>query len=132
MPGSQAMYARVAARLREEVRDGMWPLGAQLPGEIDLAARYGVARATVVRALEVLRGEGVVVTRAGAGTRVAAIPAVITVRLAHGDWAMARLPEDDEAERLGLSPGVPVLVIRRAGAGPPELHDASVTRVACH
>ncbi len=45
---------------------------------------------------------------------------------------MARLPEPEEAARLGIiSPGVPVLVVTRAGRlGEPELYDAALTRVS--
>lgn len=129
MPGQQAMYMRVASRIREGVTAGTWRLGDLLPGEIELAARYGVARATVARALGILRDEGVITTEMGVGSRVASIPLVTTVRITAADWAIARLPEDEERERLRMSPGVPVLVITRPGAEP-EVYDASVTRLS--
>lgn len=81
--------------------------------------KYGVARQTVQNAFDVLRGEGLVVTRPGAGTFVRDRPAV--VRLArsatHGDppsdlavttWTE---PADEySADALGLTPGDEVVV----------------------
>jgi len=129
MPGQQAMYMRVASRIREEVTAGAYRLGDLLPGEIELAARYGVARATLTRALGILRDEGVITTEMGIGSRVASVPLVATVLIGPGDWAAARMPEDEERQRLRMSPGVPVLVITRPGAEP-EVYDASVTRLS--
>lgn len=132
MPGKQqGMYVVVAAKIRAEISAGAWHLGQTLPGEVQLAARYGVARATLVRALDVLREEGLVVTETGVGSHVSAVPVIVTVRVGPGDWAVARLPEPEEAARLGISPGVPVLVITRAGRlGEPEVFDGAVTRVS--
>lgn len=126
------MYARVAARIRQDIAAGVWPIGSTLPGEVQLAARYEVARVTLVRALRVLRDEGLLVTERGVGSRVAAVPVIRTVRVGPDDQVLARLPDDDERERLRMPPGVPVLVVTR-GARPgddPELHDGSVTRIS--
>jgi DNA-binding transcriptional MocR family regulator len=131
MPGQQAMYARVAARIRVEIADGTWHLGQTLPGEVQLAERYGVARGTLVRALEVLRDEGLIVTEMGVGSHVSAVPVVATVRVGPDDQAVARLPEPEERDRLRMPPGVPVLVVTRAERpGEPELYDGAVTRIS--
>lgn len=58
--------ARIAAR--------EWAPGALIPGEEALAAAYGVARATVNRALGELARAGVIERKRRAGTRVAALP----------------------------------------------------------
>ena len=133
MPGQpgdkSAQFARVAARVREEIVRGVWPLGERLPGEIALAARYGVSRGTVVRALELLRDESIIVTVHGQGSRVAVVPVVQIIRVGPGDRVFARLPEDHERETLGIAPGVPLLVVTRAGSDAPELYDAAVTIV---
>jgi GntR family transcriptional regulator/MocR family aminotransferase len=133
MPGrpgdKRAQFARVAARIREEVRDGWWRLGQRLPPEAELAARYGVSRGTVVRALDVLRAEGLVVTVHGQGSEIASVPEVAVVRLGPADSAVARMPEDHERDALGMPPGVPLIVVRRPGAGGPELYDGAVTVV---
>ncbi len=62
----EALHARIRAR--------EWPQGALIPGEEQLARDYGVARATVNRALQALAEAGVVERRKRAGTRVAALP----------------------------------------------------------
>jgi GntR family histidine utilization transcriptional repressor len=61
-----AIFARITA--------GDWPPGAFIPGEADLAAEYGCARATVNRALQALADDGVVERRRRAGTRVKELP----------------------------------------------------------
>lgn len=70
MNGWEDIRAEVLRRIRTRV----WPLGAAIPGEEDLAAEFGCARATVNRALRDLAAQGVLERRRKAGTRVAAIP----------------------------------------------------------
>lgn len=70
MSGWEAIRAEVLARIRR--RD--WPPGELIPGEEDLAREFGVARATVNRALGELAREGLLERRRKAGTRVAALP----------------------------------------------------------
>ena len=62
----------VAAALRGRIANGELRPGMRLPSERALAARLHVSRVTVVRALTRLRLEGLVVTRHGSGTFVAA------------------------------------------------------------
>lgn len=130
MPGTpgdkRTQFARVAARIREEVTAGAWRLGEQLPPENGLAERYGVSRGTVVRALAQLRAEGVIMTVHGRGSQIASVPAVSVVRVGPDDLAITRMPEDEERDSLGMAPGVPLLVVTRAGAKP-ELYDGAVT-----
>ncbi|MEV0120628.1 GntR family transcriptional regulator [Streptomyces sp. NPDC050703] len=65
-------YRRIADALREAVQSGEYGPGDRLPGENDLMAAYGVARMTARHALSVLRDEGVVEARKGAGVFVRA------------------------------------------------------------
>ncbi|MGC0330629.1 GntR family transcriptional regulator [Streptomyces sp. SAI-170] len=65
-------YQRIADSLREAIRSGEYGPGDRLPGENDLMATYGVARMTARQALSVLRDEGVVEARKGAGVFVRA------------------------------------------------------------
>jgi DNA-binding FadR family transcriptional regulator len=51
--------------------DGQLPAGARLPGERDLAARFGVSRATVREALGRLEAMGALERRKGSGTYLA-------------------------------------------------------------
>jgi DNA-binding GntR family transcriptional regulator len=50
----------VAASLRQRIAAGEWEPGDALPAVGALAGHYGVARATVTRALHVLEAEGLV------------------------------------------------------------------------
>jgi GntR family histidine utilization transcriptional repressor len=68
--GWEEIRAEVLRRIR--VRD--WPPGALIPGEEALAEEFGVARATVNRALRDLAEAGVIERKKRAGTRVAELP----------------------------------------------------------
>lgn len=68
--GWESIRAEVLTRIRR--RD--WPPGALIPNEEALAQEFGVARATVNRALSELARVGVLERRRKAGTRVAALP----------------------------------------------------------
>jgi DNA-binding transcriptional MocR family regulator len=63
---------QVAATLRSRIAQGELRAGMRLPSERALAAQLQVSRVTVVRALARLRLEGLILTRHGAGTFVAA------------------------------------------------------------
>ncbi|GAA3398631.1 GntR family transcriptional regulator [Cryptosporangium minutisporangium] len=64
------LYRQLADLLRADIRGGVYGPGAAIPSEANLIERYGVARNTVRLAMEVLRDEGLVVTRHGCGTFV--------------------------------------------------------------
>lgn len=70
MTGWEEIRAEVLRRIRS--RD--WPPGALIPGEEALAEEFGVARATVNRALTALAEAGVLERKKRAGTRVAELP----------------------------------------------------------
>ena len=67
-------YRAVRADLLRRITRGDWGPGTLLPGEVELAASYGCARATVSRAMRELAQEGLVERRRKAGTRVRAAP----------------------------------------------------------
>jgi GntR family histidine utilization transcriptional repressor len=73
-PQGKPSFRAVKAAIREGIENGTWGPGAVLPGEVEIAARFGVARATVSRAMGELAGEGIVERRRRAGTRVRAAP----------------------------------------------------------
>lgn len=75
-PGSQEQpYRQIASELRRAIRSGEFAPGKRLPASTELAVRYGVARQTVQRALDILRVEGLITTQRGRGTFVRAEPA---------------------------------------------------------
>lgn len=71
----QPLYLQVAASLKEEILSGIHPVGAQLPTEHDLCARFAVSRFTVREALRQLRDDGLIMSRQGAGTVVVPVAA---------------------------------------------------------
>ncbi|MEJ5946802.1 GntR family transcriptional regulator [Pseudokineococcus basanitobsidens] len=68
-------YEQVRAQLAGLVTAGLLPVGARLPPLRQLAADLGLAVGTVGRAYRELESAGLVVSRRGGGTRVAAPPA---------------------------------------------------------
>lgn len=66
------LVEQAAARLREQIAAGHWPVGTRLPGETTLARELGVGRSTVREALRALTGAGLVRPRQGAGVFVVA------------------------------------------------------------
>lgn len=108
MQGWEDIRAEVLRRIR--ARD--WPPGGLIPGEEALAGEFGVARATVNRALRDLAEAGVIERKKRAGTRVAELP----VRRARLEVPLIRLEVQARgldysfrllAERLEVAP-VPV------------------------
>lgn len=64
-------YAEVAAEIRRAIADREAKPGERLPPAGDLAAVLGVNRNTVLRALRILRDEGLLEFRRGRGVTVA-------------------------------------------------------------
>ena len=109
-------YEQVAERLAADIRSGSLAPGERLPSERDLARTFEVSRASVREAIASLQVQGVVETRKGAGTFVAARPpaaeappdaspsAVLEARLqlepAVARLAAARGQRDSAAENL--------------------------------
>jgi GntR family transcriptional regulator len=65
------LHEQVAAELRRAIGDGEAGPGERLPPARDLAAVLGVNRNTVLRALRLLRNEGLLEFRRGRGITVA-------------------------------------------------------------
>jgi GntR family transcriptional regulator len=95
-------YLQVADALREQIRDGTYPPGAQLPPERALMETFAVSSKTIRAALDRLRAEGYIMSRQGVGSFVRE---PVTLRrmssdlTEHGGWIAA-------CERLGLTPSV--------------------------
>ena len=64
------LYQQLADELCDQIRTGLYPPGARIPSEHQLAARYGLGRPTVRQATEVLVRQRVLERRRGAGTFV--------------------------------------------------------------
>jgi GntR family phosphonate transport system transcriptional regulator len=121
------LWRRIADELAQDIVGGDYASGERLPGENDMARRFGVNRHTVRRALAELSERGLVRAERGSGTYVD------TTRLAYPISARTRFSEivgraghapegrliahrcepasPDIAGRLGLADGAPVICL---------------------
>ncbi|GLZ07660.1 transcriptional regulator [Actinomadura sp. NBRC 104412] len=99
-------YAQIIAALRRRIADGTYPPGSALPSESQLIKEFGVARPTVVRALQAMQLRGEIVREHGRGSFVKAAPLT---------------PEGEQAH-----PARTVLDDAEAGAGVRILHVGQV------
>ena len=70
----RVIYREIADSLRSSIETGEYGDGRLLPSEASLGASFGASRVTVRKALELLRAEGLVVSRQGLGWMVAGEP----------------------------------------------------------
>lgn len=85
-------YREVKATILDRIKGGAWPPGALLPSEVELAAEFGTARATVSRAMRDLVEDGLVERKRKAGTRVRKMP----LRQARLDIPLVRVEVEDQ------------------------------------
>jgi DNA-binding GntR family transcriptional regulator len=69
-PQPGARHEHVACQLRAAISEGRLEPGVRLPSERQLARQLMVSRATIVSAFNLLRGEGLIESRRGAGSWV--------------------------------------------------------------
>jgi DNA-binding GntR family transcriptional regulator len=109
-----------------EALDSEFSVGEILPNERDLAARFGVARATLRQALEQLELEGRLQRRRGVGTTVAPPRVGVAVGTPGHDWpgaaddgwqlldSVLAVPPAAVADALGTGREEPVHTVRRS------------------
>ncbi|SDK20758.1 GntR family transcriptional regulator [Streptomyces indicus] len=109
-----------------EALDSEFAVGEILPNERELAARFGVARATLRQALEQLELEGRLQRRRGVGTTVAPPRMGVAVGAAGNGWpgssgdawqamdCTQEIPPAAVADLLGAGLDEPVHVLRRS------------------
>lgn len=102
------LWRRIADELAQDIARGGLAGGDRLPGEVDLARRFGVNRHTVRRALAELSVRGLVRAERGSGTYVDA------ARLAYPITARTRFSEI--VGRAGHAPGGTLIAHRREAA----------------
>lgn len=114
---STPMYAQIVEQVVAKVMAGEWAEGRPLPSIRELASASGVSVITVKRAYLELEHAGVIVTRQGKGSYVAAV----------NDAARALAAEEfetqlkgllDAARKLGLDPRGVVARVEQALAEP--------------
>ncbi|MDX2932934.1 GntR family transcriptional regulator [Streptomyces ipomoeae] len=69
-PDRRSLHERIAADLRDDIMSGELPPGGKLPSTAHLKVRFDASNATVQKALQLLKDEGLVVGRAGAAVTV--------------------------------------------------------------
>jgi GntR family transcriptional regulator len=102
---------RIATDLRTSIERGDYPPGHRLPSGRTLMREYQVARQTVQNAFDLLRGEGMIVTRPGAGAFVRSRPAMVRLarnRLERSVRSAGRAPFVFDAQVSGFTPSVAV------------------------
>jgi GntR family transcriptional regulator len=103
--GPLPLHDQVAAQIRRAIADGEAGPGDRLPLAKDLAAVLGVNKNTVLRALHILREEGLLEFRRGRGVTVVGTPE-------HGA-VLARVRELlDFAQRHGYQPAEVIQMIK--------------------
>jgi GntR family transcriptional regulator len=128
--GGSKLSQDVRDELARRVASGELPLGSQLPAEPQLASELGVSRATLRDALRSLEDEGLLSRTPGAGTFITAHPrlsnnldvnfgvteAILAAGMEPGT-SEAEVQEGpataDEARRLALAAGSPVIAVER-------------------
>lgn len=63
-------YKEVYSKLKEELKEGIYPAGSLLPTESELEKIFHVSRTTIRKAISILSLEGYVKTKQGYGTEV--------------------------------------------------------------
>ncbi len=66
-------YQMIAREIERRVRQGTYPENSAIPPRVELMEEFGVARATLERAIRELADSGILVTRHGSGTFAAPI-----------------------------------------------------------
>lgn len=67
-------YRQIKAEVFRRIRAGQYTPGDLLPGEVELAAEFGCARATVNRAMQELSDDGIIDRKRKGGSRVKLAP----------------------------------------------------------
>jgi GntR family transcriptional repressor for pyruvate dehydrogenase complex len=84
---SRSLVGEIGQRIAADIAAGRLSPGAQLPTEQAMMQAMGVSRTVIREAVAALRAEGLVATRQGIGTFVAALPAQPLFRIEPGQTA---------------------------------------------
>ena len=130
--GAAPRYAQIAAALRAHIIAGRFGgAGSRIPSEPEIIDTFGVSKTTASEALKVLRAEGLIIRRSGAGSFIAADPPEIrTVEVLSGARISARPANADDfvGSVEEIPPGVPALVVEVPGL-PAKVYPADRTYV---
>jgi len=124
----KTLCQRIATDLRSSIERGDYAPGHRLPSGRALMRQYHVARQTVQNAFDLLRGEGMIVTRPGAGAFVRTRPAVLRLarnRLERSARSTGRGPFVFDTQVTGFTPNV----LATARTEPADEHSADALGV---
>jgi DNA-binding FadR family transcriptional regulator len=108
------LYRQLADILRGAITAGELRPGVTLPTAKRLAGDYELGVDAVRDALAVLRGEGLIETVRGKGSRVRVYREPAVVNVPPGSVVTARMPTERERQELGVLEGTPVIVVTEA------------------
>ncbi|HLR57390.1 MAG TPA: GntR family transcriptional regulator [Beutenbergiaceae bacterium] len=130
--GPIPLYFQISQRLEQAIHDELLVPGARLENEIALAARLGLSRPTIRRAIQELVDKGMLVRRRGVGTQVVQgrVNRDVALTSLHDDLKRSgkepstvllshevRECTEEEADRFAVPAGSECLQIRRLRMG---------------
>lgn len=74
---SRLGFREIAAQLREEIVQGVYPYGTVFPAEQVFADRYGTTRSMINRVIRLLAAEGLIYPKQGRGTIITYLPPIL-------------------------------------------------------
>jgi GntR family transcriptional regulator len=102
-----ARYIQLATLFRGRIAQGVWKVGSRIPTVDELAAEYGVARATIRQALDQLEKDGLIQRFRAKGTFVRRAPPKQLWCDVETDWSgLLRAREGAEIEILSDTPNL--------------------------
>ncbi len=126
---SVPLYLQIQNHLVEQIHQGDFPPGAQVPSELELSSQLNVSRMTARKALDALVSKGILYRRKGKGTYVAdgVVSYNLTTMYSFSRTLQARgyhidtrvlvmdtiVGPPDVISSLNLEPGSRVVVVRR-------------------
>jgi GntR family transcriptional regulator len=101
-------YVQITEELRRRIESGEYPPGSLMPSEHQLSDEFDVTRATVVRALRLLRADGWIETEQGKGSTVRGRPALAGLDAQRsGEEALNRDEGREQGDLIEVSESVP-------------------------
>jgi len=115
-------YIQLATLFRRRIEAGVWGAGRRIPTVDELAAEYGVARATIRQALDQIEADGLIQRYRAKGTFVRRAPKERLWCEVQTDWGgLLRSREGAEIEILGIeADAMPPVIPEGLGVAAPS------------